>query len=207
MVDVLEHGAVAEALAIDDPLHLGHLPRCAVAAQEKPDPRDVAIHDQRSNLFHLRLEPRVQIDGRRRVEQRANSLDRLFNPTLREPLHAFQVLVMVLGLKQGDREFAVRYVAQRDRIHAEVVAPLGQCVERLVVGQPQHDLRTQHEERSGAGRGVIQVLAVERIGQLGSEALREPAHLLVDDADVDVHAEASLAPAPPRQPVDGSQSG
>jgi hypothetical protein len=103
---------------------------------------------------------------------------------------------MVLGLKQGHRELTIRYVAQCERIHPEVIPPLGQGLERFVVGELQHDLRTQHDEGRGASRGIVQIRPVERIAEFGSEALRQPSYLLVDDADIDVHGGNTVAPAP-----------
>lgn len=68
-----------------------------------------------------------------------------------------------------------------------VVATFGKHFDGLCVAKSEHHLRAQYDERDGS-RGRLVERPVEFLLNRTFEALSEPANLLVDDADVDVHS-------------------
>src|SRR5690606_36318511 len=89
-------------------------------------------------------------------------------------------------------------VANLDRVHAEIVAALRQRLDGLLLGEIEHHLCAQHHEGHRARRRLVESL-IEFLLNRRLQALCEATNLLVDDADVDVHA-YSLPPAGTRGP-------
>jgi len=113
-------------------------------------------------------------------------------------VHPLQVLVLVLALEHGDGELAVHDGRHVERVDAEVPAPLGEGVERVVVRHVEHGLHAQQHEGHGARLAGVDRLPEPKL-DLPLEPIGEAANMLIDDADVDVHGASVAHPRGPRQ--------
>ena len=184
------HGSAESRFVINQVLSLC-VPHQPVVAQDKPDPGQVAFPDQGTDFLHPGLQARVDGHHTIRVEEELDRLNGLGHPGLFKVRSAFELL-FVFALEKGRGELAIREIRQMDGVDAEVVSSLREAFKGVVLAEVEQVFDAQHHKSGGtmAHRigSEVQLLRKARL-----ERVRQGAHLLVNDAELDVHGRVLLA--------------